>query len=78
MNGQGNPVFLFLGIVMIVSGLLGVVHAAKHGITTTVTRRYVYLAEQSVHPTASGVGWRVRLGNWLIRTGESLIQNGGG
>jgi len=35
-------------------------------------------SQQSVQPTAFGVGWRARLGNWLIRLGESLIQNGGG
>jgi hypothetical protein len=35
-------------------------------------------AEQSVQPTASGVGMRARLGHWLVSLGQSLIQNGGG
>lgn len=58
MTSQSNPVFLILGIVMIVFGMLGVAYSARHGITTTVTRRYVHPAAQSVHPTESGVGWR--------------------
>lgn len=35
-------------------------------------------AEQSVQPTASGVGTRARLGHWLVSLGRFLIQNGGG
>lgn len=35
-------------------------------------------AQQSVHPTASGIGMLARFGHWLVRLGWCLIQNGGG
>ena len=35
-------------------------------------------AQQSVQPTAFGVGMRARLGHWLVSLGQYLIQNDGG
>ena len=35
-------------------------------------------AEHSVHPTASGAGWRARLAHLLITWAYRLIQSGGG
>lgn len=34
-------------------------------------------AEQSVHLTAFGAGWRGRLGNWLVSLGNRIAQSGG-
>ena len=34
-------------------------------------------AEQSVHLTAFGAGWRARLGNWLVSLGNRIAQSGG-
>lgn len=76
MEKMNDPVLLVLGIGMLLSGLMAIVQAARHGITTTVTRRYEYPTEQSVNaPNAYGAGWRVYLGDWLIRMGMRLIQN---
>ena len=36
-----------------------------------------YAAQQSVYPTASGVGMLARFGNWLVRVGQWFIQHGG-
>jgi hypothetical protein len=34
-------------------------------------------AEQSVHLTAFGAGWRGRLGKWLVSLGNRIAQSGG-
>lgn len=34
-------------------------------------------AEQSMHFTAFGAGWRGRLGKWLVSLGNRIAQSGG-
>ena len=34
-------------------------------------------AEQSMHQTAFGAGWRGRLGEWLVSLGNRIAQSGG-
>lgn len=34
-------------------------------------------AEQSMHLTAFGAGWRGRLGKWLVSLGNHIAQSGG-